>query len=221
MNNLDTQKLDLLRALPYFSDLLDDELKHVEMKTTIVRLEVGEMLTEQGHDDSEVYFVCSGLVRVYLVTEEGKEKTLTLVGPESILGEVAAMTGGERTAYAEALTEVTALRISRSDFVSLVRKDSDLALNIIRGFSERLRSTTGSVEESVSFGLPERLMIVLRRLAEESRSSEISISHEELARITGSGRARVTEALNKMQENGVLEIKRRTIRLINPGVSEE
>ena len=214
MNSIEnSQKRDLLKILPYFSDLTEQELEKIGLGMNLVRFSIGDLMTKQGGQDSQVYFVAQGLVRIYLVTEAGKEKTLALVGPESILGEVAAVTGQERTAYAEALTEVTALKVGRADFVGLVRNDSDLALNVIRGLSERLRRSTGTIEESMSFKLQDRLMLVLKKIAEQLGSIEIDISHEELARITGAGRARVTETLNEMQQEGKVSIGRRSIIL--------
>jgi CRP-like cAMP-binding protein len=206
------RKLLAIKGLALFSNLSDEEAMAVSEKVRSRSFRERDTIISQGDRGGIVYFIVEGLIRIYLITSEGREKTLSLQGPGTILGE-ASTPGKTRSAYAEAITDSKLLEISEVDFIGLLKKEANIGLNIVLGLSERLRRSDALIEESLSLSLKDRLFLVLLRLSEQLSSTEITISHEELARIVGAGRSRVTEALNLLKGEGLISIGRRVIEV--------
>lgn len=111
---------------------------------------VGDCLFREGEIKADnAYFIISGEVNITRQVRSS-EKTLAMMGPGDILGEIAIFSPGERTASAYAHTPVTALKLSRADFQKLRSENLEAAYEILEAIlnvvSTRLRSTIERLE---------------------------------------------------------------------------
>jgi putative ABC transport system ATP-binding protein len=81
-----------------------------------VALADGEVLFEQGDDGVRVYVVDSGTIEIFRVFEDGREETLTEIGPGNYFGELAPMFGLRRSAGARAMGDTVVTGMSLRDF---------------------------------------------------------------------------------------------------------
>jgi CRP/FNR family transcriptional regulator, cyclic AMP receptor protein len=105
----------LFRSMPRTSltDLLDRG-RHVFYET-------GDVIVRQGDDDSNVYLVLAGRVRVLRSGEDRAEKAMAELGPGEVFGEVASLETQPRSATVLTLEPTSCLKVSGTDFLAALR----------------------------------------------------------------------------------------------------
>jgi CRP-like cAMP-binding protein len=127
-----------------FGGLEQDDLDRLSTIARESSLQQGDILFEQGDDSDGLYLIVSGLVRVYLTTEDGREVTISLLEDGEVIGEMSLLDGLPRSAGAAALIETRLIFIPRTPFLDLLETRGKLARLIILTLCERLRSTSTS-----------------------------------------------------------------------------
>ncbi len=163
----------------------------------------GEVLFREG-DSGEVMFVIqSGAVRI---TKEigGEGKVLAVLGPGEFLGEMAILNGKPRTATAVVLETTRCLVIEAKTLESMVARNAEIALRLIKKLSKRLDSADTLIEILMHKDPKARVMLALSRHADafgEPTSDGIRIraTIEEIAREVGIDEGLAREVLEKLK----------------------
>jgi CRP-like cAMP-binding protein len=157
--------------------------------------------------------VLDGTVRVSVVSENGREIVFNLIQAGEILGEIALLDGGERSADAIAMTECELLVLNRRDFLPFLERHADVCIKVIELLCQRLRQTSGQVEELSFWQLDGRLAKALLRLAQDrahpgtaSGPVRLRITQRELGSIVGGSREHVNKQLQAWQKAGFIEL---------------
>jgi CRP-like cAMP-binding protein/flavin-dependent dehydrogenase len=98
----------------------------------------GDVMIRQGQTDDCMYFIQSGQVEV-VQEQDGTEARLALVGAGDVVGEMAILERGARSASVRALAETCAVVLDRNTFVRRVHEDPALAYRIMQELSTRIR----------------------------------------------------------------------------------
>jgi CRP/FNR family cyclic AMP-dependent transcriptional regulator len=124
---------DELAALPLFSDLTPDQLRHLAHVAARVQEPKGEVLTKEGERGHELMIVLDGTVEV---RHDGR--VLATLGPGDVLGEVALFEPeARRTATSVATTRVTVAFVARHDLDHLMAEAPELADRLAATARER------------------------------------------------------------------------------------
>jgi CRP-like cAMP-binding protein len=180
----------------------------------------GQALMHMGQVPREVYLLRSGHVKVSAVTPAGRELLLAIRGPNDLIGELASLDDHPRSATIVALEPVEALALGHDRFRALVTEEPELALQMLRLLSERLREADRKRVQIGGYTTLERVAFCLVELCErfgaaESGGVEIAlpVSQEELAGWVGASLESVARALGQMRGLGWVETGRRAIRV--------
>src|SRR6266516_6577447 len=109
-----TIQIEMLRKISYFSMLSPDELALVASVTVERHFNRGDLILTEGETEGSLCYVCSGLVKVFKASPEGKEQVLRLIGAGFTFNDVPALDGGPNPASVAAV-ESSTLRPSRID----------------------------------------------------------------------------------------------------------
>jgi len=104
--------VETLRNIPLFGGLPTPRLKLIAYTAEVLRFEPGETVVQQADHADCVYVIAEGEVEVHLATDDGRQVRLGTLGRHSLLGEIAVLCGGRRTATVQARTPVVTLKIS-------------------------------------------------------------------------------------------------------------
>lgn len=127
------------RRSPLFAELGKVELQDVASLAKSVSLAKGETVFEEGDDADALYVVDSGSLRILKTVEEsGTRRTIATLEPGDVLGEMALLVEGERTATALAAEDVRLLRIDREGFVELLDSGQPAAFKVLLGLARLL-----------------------------------------------------------------------------------
>jgi CRP/FNR family cyclic AMP-dependent transcriptional regulator len=136
----------VLRRCPLFESLSAEQVEKVAEIATGRDVAVGQPIFREGSNGDEMYVVVAGTVRISKEIPGAGEEALTLLGPGSYFGEMAAIDDAPRSADAVAHTACGLLAIRREDLDRVMFLDKDLAYAVlwafVRTLSSRLRETT-------------------------------------------------------------------------------
>ena len=114
------QLSEKLAAQSLFSDCKPDELADIILRGQHRSFKRGQEIMAQGDEGDALFIVLTGLARVSMVAANGREIILDYAEPGAVLGEIAFLDGGERTASVHAVDPVEALSLTRGAFDEIV-----------------------------------------------------------------------------------------------------
>lgn len=201
----------ILSRAKIFQGLSVADLDAVAAQVVVRRFGRGEAILHRGDQSPGMFIIASGKVRISLVSEDGKEVTLGILGDGEVMGEMSLFDGGERSADATAQEDCVMLAIERSQFHRLLRLNSHLCLHLLAMLSNRLRRANAALEDLALHDLPGRLGRLLLRLAEDYGVKEakgirleLKLSQKDLSTLVGGSREKVNKQLRRWEEDGVL-----------------
>ncbi len=212
--------LDLLGELPV------NELQWVSERLHEKRYSRGDQVYSPLKGHGMVYFIRSGLVRIYALSPQGKEITMDLLGPGDAFGEL----GEEerRETVAEVLEDAAICSLDRTDFKQLVERNRALCVRLAEHHDERQRKIEVRLEDIVFLDVESRILKLLASLAQRfgSRSGdridiEIQLTHKDIASLVASTRETTTSIMSKLKKNGIVETDRQHIAILKPDYLEE
>ena len=185
----------------------------------------------EGDLGDAIYLLKTGHVRLYRLTEEGKEITLAILGPGDVFGELALFEEMHRTTFAETLDDSHICAASVDDFSKLMSHRPQLTLMVARQIAHRRNEAETRLAGLAYGSVRGRVSSALRQLADEhgerledgSVRINIRLSHQELANIVGTSRESCTIELGRLTKDDVLciddehRIVIRNIERLQPG----
>jgi len=205
------------RAL-IFDGLPREQLKQIEAMAISKDFAKGETIFLEEDEGNGFYLVEKGLVKIFKVSPSGKEQILHVFGPGEPFGEVPVFSGKQFPANAETILDSSLLFFPRPAFLALIAAHPSLALNMLAVLSMRLRQFTYQIENLSLKEVPARLAAYLLFLATEQEREDfviLNISKGQLASLLGTIPETLSRILNRMNKQGLIEVKEHTIRFLN------
>jgi CRP/FNR family transcriptional regulator, cyclic AMP receptor protein len=142
--------LEALRSVPLFGSL--DDAAAVELRNLLSEQVVPQntRLFMQGDKGDAMYLIESGCVRISIKDEDQNDLTLAELAQGDFFGEMSLIDGRQRSADARVTQDARLAILSRDDFLSFVRTNPDVALEMLSALSERLRRTDDLLRSRVS-----------------------------------------------------------------------
>jgi len=130
---------DLLRGIPLFSQLNDDERKQLAAMLVPRALQANEPLFWTGEPGDEMYVVQRGSIRLSYPDDSGADITLAILTAGAFFGEISMLDGGVRTATARGHSDALLLGLKRQGFHKFIEQHPRTAVPIITTLSARQR----------------------------------------------------------------------------------
>ena len=208
------QKGQYLSEVEIFQGLSDREMEDVMRVTTMTNVPKGRVFwpSEMG----EVLFILKkGKVQIYRLNLDGKKLVIATLGPGSIFGEMTLTGQRMYDAFVETVEDSLICIISRSDLERLITDKPQIALRLLDIMGRRLYEMEKRLEELAFKKIPARLAALLLRLREEQGDLIRGYTHQDLADMVGTYRETITQVLNEMKAAGVIDIKRKSIQILD------
>ncbi len=221
---LDDAYIRVARSLRRLSRLMnvltDDELDHLIPFLIERRFQGRQLLFGAGEVPERVFLVLKGRVKLYQVSDNGKESIIDIVGKGDLVGDMAILEGAQHTIYARTLEETVAVAICWEDFVYLAQRSPRLAFSMAEIMARRLTGLQRAFMNLASKPVSGRLADALldRVNGEDVR---LGLTHEELGQTIGASRETVTALLSRFVVLGVIEPAPEGYRLANEELLRE
>jgi CRP/FNR family cyclic AMP-dependent transcriptional regulator len=213
-----TELADILVSHSLFADCDSDELSDIILRAHLVRFKKGQEIMGQGEDGDTLLIFLSGFARISMVASNGHEIVLDYAEAGYVVGEIAFLDGGQRTATVEALSEVSALSLSRTAFQEVIEKHHALALRMLKAMARRLRQSNDVIEADRAFTSGPRLARYLLRLMVAGATDgklKLALSQSELGNFVGLSREQINRQLSAWSDAGVIDLEQGRVRIID------
>jgi NTE family protein len=129
----------ILKDIPLFTGLSQQELAAVKKRIRYEEFKKGQLIYKEGQPPTSFYCIIRG--RVVLTTQEhtGKQRVLEYLHRGQYFGIISVLTGEAHSVSAKALNDCLLLEIIKDDFDSLLKKVPQLAVDLSRTLSRRLK----------------------------------------------------------------------------------
>jgi CRP-like cAMP-binding protein len=193
---------------------------------TRVAFQPSELLLKQGDQGrraEHALLLLSGCVKVVAVAENGGRALLAVRVGGDLVGEMALLDGGPRSADVVAASRVEARRIGKTQLTDLIHAHPDVGMAITQVANERLRWANRRRVDFVSVDAPGRIARVLTEIAEAYGEPDprgirlgVSLTQEDIASLAGQRLATAERALKKLEDDGMIQRGYRQILIIEP-----
>jgi CRP/FNR family transcriptional regulator len=199
------------------------KLFEIVKRQTPRQMREGTILFNEGGPVGPLYLILEGYVKIYRLSEEGKETTNYLLGPGNVIGIRTLLSKDETSSHtAEALTPIKILTISREECFAAIEENPDLLIDFLHIFDHRLSYTERKYESFIYASTTARVAIFLSDCAmrfgiKKNRKIEIGIelTHQRIAEFVGAFRETVTLSLHRLEEEGIIHIERGRVTVLN------
>lgn len=142
--------IEALRSVPLFASLDDEAAKDLRNLLSDKVVPQNTRLFRQGDKGDAMYLIESGRVRISLRDDDKQEVTLAELAQGDFFGEMAIIDGRQRSADAHVVEDARLAILSRDAFLSFVRTNPDVALEMLSALTDRLRRTDELLRSRVS-----------------------------------------------------------------------
>lgn len=216
----------LLEKLPdesLLKVLEPDELNELLSQAREAKAKKGEAILRQGDEGNALLILLEGQARVTVYSANGREIVLDYVGPGSVLGEIALLDGGVRTASVIAMGPLRYLILPRSVFEYAVASNHRIALRMMKELAARLRRANQTIETDRAYAATSRLARCLLRLIDETGEGgdAIRLSQTELSMFAGISRENINRQLSIWQQDGIVTVGHGGLTIIDRDALED
>lgn len=210
-----SQLADLLTSHSLFANCEPDELSDILLRGHHRSYKRDQEIMAQGDQGDSLFMVLVGLARVSMLAANGREIVLDYAEPGAVLGEIAFLDMGERTASVHAIDPVEVLILSRSAFDEIVDRHPGMAMRLLRAMARRLRQSNQVIEADRAYTSGPRLARFLLRLLIAGNDNQpdgeghlkLALSQGELGNFAGMSREQINRQLSAWAESGVVTLK--------------
>lgn len=209
----------LLIKTPGLGPLSEQRAMWLARRVPDVRFERGQILWGPTQESELVFVLLEGQVRLFKALD-GAEITLEIVQAGELFGDVSALAGRPRGAYAEALEPSRVAMLSRRVLNDLVREEPEMGMRLAEGLAARLYEYRERMTDVALKQVPARLASLLLRLFEaegvvgrEGTRISTRYTHEQFATMIGAKRVAVSRAMGHLRELEAVESKGRWVYL--------
>jgi CRP/FNR family transcriptional regulator, cyclic AMP receptor protein len=210
------EKMKYLSELAVFQDLTPREMEELNRITTMSTVTKGRVFYRPEEPGEVLFILKEGRVQLYRISPEGKKLVITTLGPHTLFGEMALLGTKMHNTFAEAVDDCLICVMSRTDLERLILSKPQVALRILEITGKRLREAEERLESMAFKGIPARLASLLLRLSDEQGTDDVrGLTHQDLAESVGTYRETATQVLNDLKTQGLIEIGRKRIKILN------
>lgn len=219
---------ELLKRVPLFEGLADaelDALSQVALLRTFPKDRVVIMAEEEGNS---LFVIHNGQVKVSIVSEDGREVILSILGEGNFFGEMSLLDGHPRSANVTTTQETELLMVRRADFLRFIQKSPQTAIKLLSVLASRIRVTDRKIEGLALSDVTGRITQTLLQLADEQGEPtpegvliKDRPTHQDLANMSGTTRETVSRILKRLENQGYITPQGRDLLIVGTELRDQ
>ena len=196
-----------LRLVPYFARLASTELEQIAEMTVAHCYERGDVIMLEGEQNGSLYYVRSGLVKVFKTSPTGREQMLHLIAAGQTFNDVPVFDGGPNPASAAAMEQSTIYTIRATRLRGLMATNAAVAEAVIQVLAQRLRHLVALVENVSLRSVTARVAKILLDQETGEGDAIYALTQQEMASLVGTVREMVGRSLKELEAAGAIEMR--------------
>ena len=203
---------NILKNIPLFSDLSDEETGRIELIMTKKKFVKDQIVLFEEETAKYMYIIYAGKVRVVKQSMEGREQIITIHKKNDFFGEMSLLDGKTAPATVIAHEDAVIGLLSKNDFEQHLLSNEKIRGKIIALLCSNLRDSWAMIKIFSFDNAEQRIMAVLERLHElygvvDDRGGIINVrlTHQQIANYASVTRETVTRVLNRLEKEAVVQ----------------
>lgn len=200
----------------------EEEIKKFFEAHSKIAFQKGDVIIRTEEEPVGVYYVSKGNIRMYTITEDGKELTLNILKPGTYFPAIWAFTDIKNNYYFEAINNCDVYRAPRIELLKFVEDNpavlADISRRLLRGMNSLIVRVQGLLEEDSYTKVKSVLSYLSGRFGKSDGDGKIVIdlpvTHADIANLGYMARETASIELGKMQKQGLIDYKRKVIKII-------
>lgn len=212
-----TKMESVLERLPFWKLLTDSEKELVQQNAVIRLYKKGTRVYSSERECLGMLFVMQGEMRTYLLSEEGREVTLFRIYPNDlcVLSASCVISQISFDTQMSAQKNTEALMIPPNIVLLLKEKNLSVRCFLYELATKRFSDVMWAMQQILFKRLDQRLALFLMQESQRLGTDTIHMTHEQIAQQISSAREAVARMLKQFSEDGLVELKRGAIRLLD------
>lgn len=212
-----TKMESVLERLPFWKLLTDSEKELVQQNAVIRLYKKGTRVYSSERECLGMLFVMQGEMRTYLLSEEGREVTLFRIYPNDlcVLSASCVISQISFDTQMSAQKDTEALMIPPNIVLLLQEKNLSVRCFLYELATQRFSDVMWAMQQILFKRLDQRLALFLMQESQRLGTDTIHMTHEQIAQQISSAREAVARMLKQFSEDGLVELKRGAIRLLD------
>ena len=210
----------IFRKFALFAELDDRELASVANAAKTRRYAKDDVVFHADESGDVFCVIKEGQVKVTMISPEGKEIILSMLGPGDFFGEMALLDDEPRSATVIATEPLEVVTIWRSDFLQILSENFSLTKKVLAELSQRLRNASNRIESLATMDVYGRLARFFLDLARDQGKvldngyvAVIRPTHQAIANMIGTSRETVSRLIHDLMKQNLLLSEGKTIYL--------
>lgn len=204
--------------VPIFNHLEKEEMNSIARTTQQIALKKGDTLYRAGDKFQSLYIVHIGKLKVYRLSENGKEQVIRILKPGDFTGELALFTESVHDAFAEAMEKTEICSIQQSHLQEFLQQHPNISLKMLNEFSKRLDNAEHQIISFATEQAETRIALFLAQQVEETQSMKIELpmSRKDLASYLGTTPETISRKLTLFEGHGwIKQTDQRAIEILD------
>ena len=200
--------LDLIRRVPLFSLLTNEQAQSIADSVVKRRYRRGEIIVEHGRKSNSLFILLNGRARVLTSDSRGREVILAVLQNGDYVGEMSLIDNEPHSATVRAEVQTDILVLGRAEFARCLPENSSLSYAIMRGLVYRLRNADRQIESLALLDVYGRVARALLEMAEDEGELRVirnKVSRQDLAKVVGASREMVSRVMKDLEERGFIK----------------
>ena len=212
-----TKMESVLERLPFWKLLTDSEKELVQQNAVIRLYKKGTRVYSGERECLGMLFVMQGEMRTYLLSEEGREVTMFRIYPNDlcVLSASCVISQISFDTQMSAQKDTEALIIPPNIVLFLKEKNLSVRCFLYELATKRFSDVMWAMQQILFKRLDQRLALFLMQESQRLGTDTIHMTHEQIAQQISSAREAVARMLKQFSEDGLVELKRGAIRLLD------
>lgn len=193
-----------ISLVPLFSGLTKEQMDQVADLAYTAQYSQHETIYHEGDRSEGLYIIHRGRIKVYRLSENGKEQIVRMVGPGDFTGELSLFNEMSHDAYADTIEPAEVCIIPRAPMQQLLHDHPTISLKMLSEISSRLASTEQHTARIAMETMDVRIAMYLADLSEEQQQLTVTLpmSRKDLASYLGTTPETISRKLGAFEEQG-------------------
>ncbi|AGA68997.1 cAMP-binding protein [Desulfitobacterium dichloroeliminans LMG P-21439] len=196
--------------VPIFNHLEDEQMAEITEAVHSASYKKGEIVYRAGDQSDSLYIVRTGRIRIYRLSESGKEQLVRFLGPGDFTGELALFSESIHESYAEAVENTEVCLITRTNLQQFLMNYPSISLKMLAEFSSRLEKSEKQTTRVSTEKVETRLALFLAECIHKEDSSMefvLPMSKRDLASFLGTTPETISRKLTEFEDAGYIRQK--------------
>ncbi|NUN08897.1 MAG: Crp/Fnr family transcriptional regulator [Ignavibacteriaceae bacterium] len=216
------EKDNFLKYVPIFADLDDETLDKIGRLGKYKSFEKDSAILMEHETGSALFVIVKGKVKVFRVSDDGREVILSILADSDFFGEMAILDGLTRSASVSAIEDSELFIIQRSDFLDLLYNHPEVSISLMQELTKRLRAADMKIKSLSLKDAEGKVATVILQLADDIgkiRQGVVEIEklpfQHDLANMAGTSRETISRTLHSFAKKGLIELDGSKLKIPN------